>query len=153
MNSLTSKRNHAYRQKQNLQNLTLDIDKIETNTDEVENKLSSVITNTENLLYSGIVNFTHAASETLSTPSIDITSSSKIFNFQWIGTTDSSHLEFTIHASNNGVDFFPIPSALFLKTGSNLECSYPMPFRYHKLTVVNTHASTASTSLQYAARN
>ena len=153
MNSLTSKRNIAYEQKTHRNSLQVEIDKIETNTDEVESKLDSVIANTNNLLYSGIVNFTHSATETLSTPSIDITNSSKMYTFHWIGTTDSTHLDFTIHASNDNITFFPLASALFLKTGTSIECSYKMPFRYHKLTVINSHSSIAATSLHYSARH
>tara|TARA_R110001592_G_scaffold147315_1_gene371770 strand:- start:441 stop:902 length:462 start_codon:yes stop_codon:yes gene_type:complete len=152
MNSLSSKRFHAYEKKNTNNNIKIKLDNISENTDDIESKLDTIIASTNTNVFYGNIGFTFVSLQTLSTPVIDIGVNSKTYNFSWVGIDNSSHLNYSIEISIDNVTFYTLPSALFLSTGTNVEGSYSMPFQYHKLVISNSHSSTAIASLAYSGR-
>ena len=154
MTSLTEKRKASYHHSiahtanQSLSNINL-------NTDELETKMDIIIANTNHdTLVNGEYNFTILATESAETPSIDIGEQSGQYMFQFAGTESSTNLDYTIWTSTDNITFYPLPSAVAVKTNGYVSLEYNMMFQYHKLKIENTHASQTNTvTLVYSGRH
>ena len=153
MSSLSQKRFVAYQNKTLHKSHENELDQIESNTDEVETKLDSVIENTAIDSYSGSISFSFTGTETLYTPVLDLGVKSKCYNFAWVGVESSSNFDYTIEVSSDNITFYPYPASVFLRSGSNVSTNYSIPFRYHKLKIIHSHSSTQTVNLQYSGRN
>ena len=144
MNSLTQKRLVSYNNRPEFG--------IDSNTDDTGDQLDNLIKYTTTA-FSGIINYSLAILVTQSTPVIDIGVQGQLYTFIWLGTKDSTYLNYSVEASSDNVTFFPYIRAVFTQTATTVETHYLMPFRYHKVTVFNNNASTAAnTNLHYAGR-
>jgi len=86
-----------------------------------------------------------AAGFTHTFPSVDITASNGIFEFELAGTLGHANMTFSLEVSQNNVDFFPFP-ILFTIIGNNVSSNFDMVFRYHRIKVTNNSGSTHSIS-------
>ena len=152
MSTLSQKRYVAYQNKTLHKTHENELDQIETNTDELETKLDSVIVNTAIDSYSGSTSLAFTTSETLYTPVIDLGIKSKCYNFAWVGVESSHNFDYTIEVSTDNVTFYPYPSSVFLRSGSNVSTNYSIPFRYHKVKIVHSHSSSQTVNLSYSGR-
>lgn len=122
-----------------------ELDNIDVNTDEVEEKLDTIITNTNHNSVTGTMDATLIAGGVVNSSTIDIGINSGIYKFQWAGTESNQHVDYVIHTSNDGITFHPYPSAVALKINGYISIEYDIVFRYHKLIATNTHASQGTT--------
>ena len=131
------------------------LQKINYNTDELEAKLDAIIANTNHdTLVNGAYNFTILAQAVAETPVINISAESGQYMFQWAGNESSTNLEYTIWTSTDNITFYPLPSALAVKTNGYVAIEYNMMFQYHKLKITNTHAShSSSLTIVYSGRH
>lgn len=113
--------------------------------DEVEPKLDSIISNTNYNSLSGTMASTIAAGGVSTSSIIDIGINSGIYKFHWTGTESNQNVKYVIHISNDNITFHPYHSAVALKINGYISIEYKCVFKYHKLTVTNTHASQATT--------
>lgn len=153
MTTLTSKRKFHYENKH--PNTSLGLSQIDLNTDELESKLDTIIANTNHdTLVNGAYNFTIIAQAVAETPVINISAESGQYMFQWAGTESSTNLDYTIWTSTDNITFYPLPSALAVKTNGYVSIEYNMMFQYHKLKITNTHASqSSSVTIVYSGRH
>tara|TARA_R110000764_G_scaffold33011_7_gene74157 strand:+ start:684 stop:1148 length:465 start_codon:yes stop_codon:yes gene_type:complete len=154
MTSLTEKRKASYHHSiAHIGNQSLN--DINLNTDELETKMDIIIANTNHdTLVNGEYNFTILATESAEIPSIDIGSQSGQYMFQFAGTESSTNLDYTIWTSTDNITFYPLPSAVAVKTNGYVSLEYNMMFQYHKLKIENTHASQTNTvTLVYSGRH
>lgn len=155
MTSLSQKRASAYHHSLGGSSQNSSLGQINLNTDELETKMDTIIANTNHdTLVNGEYNFTILATETSETPSIDIGDQSGQYMFQFAGTESSTNLDYTIWTSTDNITFYPLPSAVAVKTNGYISLEYNMMFQYHKLKIENTHASqTSSVTLVYSGRH
>jgi len=134
---------------------TVNMENVNLNTDELETKLDTIIENTNHdTLVNGEYNFTLIGSAEGETPVIDIGNQSGQYLFQWAGTESTTNLEYTIWTSTDNITFYPLPNALAVKTNGYISMQYEMMFQYHKLKILNTHASqSASVTVVYSGRH
>ena len=170
MNSLTSKRFVQYQNRFSNHNdgdeLEPKLDTLITSTNTTNTKLdltNTNITSTNTKLdsltqftsssISGVLTLSLPILSTQYSPVIDIGAQSQLYTFIWLGTKDSTYLNYSIQVSSDNITYFPYTRAVFTETATSLETHYLMPFRYHKLTVFNNNASTAAnTNIHYAGR-
>lgn len=144
MTSLSEKRASSYHQSLRSDNKN-ELDSIDLNTDEVEAKLDSIISNTNHNSINGSLDATLIAGGVGTSSTIDIGTNSGIYKFQWAGTESNQNVDYLIHTSNDNLTFHPYPSAVALKINGYISIEYDCVFRYHKLIVTNTHASQGTT--------
>ena len=153
MTSLSEKRASAYHHSLRSGNKKA-LDNIHLNTDELEEKLDVVISNTNHNSLKGTLDSTLIAGGVATSPTIDIGINSGIYKFQWAGTETNQNVDYVIHTSNDGVTFHPYPSAVALKINGYISIEYDCVFKFHKLIVTNTHASQGTTlALVYSGRH
>tara|TARA_R110001606_G_scaffold374625_1_gene532531 strand:+ start:8976 stop:9443 length:468 start_codon:yes stop_codon:yes gene_type:complete len=155
MSTLSEKRKFYYEARHSHNETNLTLGAIDLNTDELETKLDTIIANTNHdTLVNGEFNFTLVGSATGETPAVNIGSQSGQYIFQWAGTETSTNLEYTIWTSTDNVTYYPLPSAVAVKTNGYISLQYDMVFQYHKLKIVNTHHSQSSSiTLVYSGRH
>ena len=155
MSTLSEKRKFIYEARHSHNDTNLTLENIDMNTDELEQKLDTIISNTNhNTLINGEYNFTILAGVTVETPVINIGSQSGQYLFQFAGTESSTNLDYTIWTSTDNVTFYPLPSAVAVKINGYVALEYNMMFQYHKLLIENTHPSITSTvTVVYSGRH
>ena len=144
MPSLSEKRASGYHQSLQIDNKP-EIDNINLNTDELEEKLDTIISNTNHNSITGSLDSTLIAGGVVSSSTIDIGINSGVYKFQWAGVESNQNVDYVIHTSNDNITFHPYPSAVALKINGYISIEYDCVFRYHKLIVTNTHASQGTT--------
>jgi len=154
MPTLSEKRLLHYANRHNTHSNT-ELSDINLNTDELEAKLDTIISNTNHdTLVNGEYNFTILAGITAETPVINIGAQSGQYIFQFAGTESTTNLDYTIWTSTDNITFYPLPSAVAVKTNGYVALEYNMMFQYHKLKIENTHASQTSTvTVVYSGRH
>ena len=155
MSTLSEKRKFIYEARHSHNDTNLTLENIDMNTDELEQKLDTIISNTNhNTLINGEYNFTILAGVTVETPVINIGPQSGQYLFQFAGTESSTNLDYTIWTSTDNITFFPLPSAVAVKTNGYVALEYNIMFQYHKLKIENTHQSQTSTvTVVYSGRH
>ena len=136
----------------NITNTNTKLDTIYTNITNTNTKLDS-LTQFISSSISGVLTLAIPIVATQYSSVIDIGVQSQLYTFIWLGTKDSTYLNYSIEASSDNITYFPYTRAVFTETPTSLETHYLMPFRYHKLKVFNNNASTAAnTNLHYGGR-
>jgi len=155
MSTLSEKRKFYYEARHSHNETNLTLGNIDLNTEGLETKLDTIIANTNHdTLVNGEYNFTLVGGGTGETPAVNIGAESGQYIFQWAGTETSTNLEYTIWTSTDNVTYYPLPSAVAVKTNGYIALQYDMVFQYHKLIIVNTSPSQSSSiTLVYSGRH
>ena len=121
------------RNKEQNSNIIVNIDDIEPKLDQIITAVGHTVIYISNV--AGIAGgYTHIF------PSVDITGSNGIFEFELAGTLGHSNMDFSLEVSQDNVTFFPFPT-LFTIMGTNVSATFDMVFRYHRIKCTNNTGS------------
>ena len=114
---------------------------INLNTDDLEPKLDTLILNTAHNSYNTTLTTTLIGNSHTHSSTVDLGNTSFIHHIQVVGTTTTTHLDFTLQVSLDNVTFFDYTKILIHSVGTNITGAGDINFRYYRVLITNTHAS------------
>jgi len=126
---------------------------VNVNTDEVESKLDSVISNTSHSTFALSVGNTISASGSITTATTDFGLASPRVKVNYIGNCTSNSLNIIVEVSQNNVDFYPLHSFVFTQIGINFSCMGQTNFRYLRTKLTDTSGSSNTINLEMVAKS
>ncbi len=133
-------------------NNKMGLNKIDLNTDQVENLLGDIKTGVQHTVFE----LTHTASINPGMhhyfANVDIGATNGIYKFEIAGTIGNANMAFDFEVSHDGITFFSFPNIVTI-IGTNFSATFDMVFRYHRLKVTNHHISTHSVNFIQAGRH
>ena len=128
------------------------LNQIDLNTDGLETLLTSIRTAVEHT----VVEISHSTviigGVTVTFPTVDISASNGIFEFQFAGHLGHSNMTFALEVSQNNVDFHPFP-VVFTIIGNNVSATFDMVFRYHRIKATNNTGGNYSVNFIHSGRH
>tara|TARA_R110000823_G_scaffold226032_1_gene353784 strand:- start:256 stop:723 length:468 start_codon:yes stop_codon:yes gene_type:complete len=153
MPSLSEKRLLHYANRQNAHSNT-ELSDINLNTDELETKLDTIISNTNHNQYSGSSTTIIAGHSTETTiPSVDLGSSSAVHKLQIVGTTTHSNIISLLEVSNDNINWFINPQFSLAIIGTTLSGIGDICFRYFRMKTTDNTGSPITIVVEYSAKN
>lgn len=155
MSSLTDKRRIHYANSLTHNNTNISLGDIETNTDDLEAKMDSVILNTNHNSYTGSnIGLSVAASTTATAiTAVDLGASSAPHKVNIVGTTSNTDIDVVLQVSNDNVTYYDLSNVLISTIGLKISGVGDICFRYIKVNVTNNTGSPVTINLEYAVKN
>jgi len=155
MSSLTEKRRIHYEHSLSHNSTNISLGDIETNTDDLEVKMDSVIANTSHNEFTGsAIGFVvagHATSTVI--PVVDLGSASAPHKINIVGTTTHNNIDVVLQVSNDNVTYYDLPNITISTIGTNISGIGDLCFRYFKVNITDNTGSPVTVSLEYAVKN
>jgi len=155
MSSLTDKRRIHYANSLTHNNTNISLGDIETNTDDLEAKMDSVILNTNHNSFTGSnigLSVAGGATATAIT-AVDLGASSAPHKVNIVGTTGHTDVDVVLQVSNDNVSYYDLSNVLISTIGLKISGVGDICFRYFKVNITNNTGSPVSVSLEYAVKN
>ena len=154
MSTLSERRKFIYEARHSHNDTNLTLGDIDVNTDEVETKLDSLITNTNHNSFSGYTSTSIAGSATNTViSSTDLGASSAPHKLQIVGTTTNTNIDNVIQVSNDNSNFYDLPSFVVSVVGTKLSGIGDICFRYFRMNTTNNTGSPITVVVEYSAKN
>ena len=127
---------------------------INVNTDELETKLDTIISNTNHNQYSGSSTTVIAGHTTETTiASVDLGASSALHKLQIVGTTTHSNITSLVEVSNDNINWFINPQFSIAIIGTTLSGIGDICFRYFRMKTTDNTGSPLTIVVEYSAKN
>ena len=128
------------------------LNQIDLNTDELETLLTSIRTAVEHTVVEISNSTVIIGGVTVTFPTVDISASNGIFEFQFAGHLGHNNMTFALEVSQNNVDFHPFP-VVFTIIGNNVSATFDMVFRYHRIKATNNTGGNYSVNFIESGRH
>lgn len=154
MSTLSERRKFIYEARNSHNETNLTLGDIDVNTDEVETKLDSLITNTNKNSftgYSSTVIAGHATETTIT--AIDLGASSAPHKLQIVGTTTHNNIDNVLQVSNDNITYYDLPSFVISVVGTKLSGVGDICFRYFRMKTTDNTGSPVTVVIEYSAKN
>ena len=152
MTTLTSKRKFHYENKH--PNTSLGLSQIHLNTDELETKLDTIITNTYANKYSLTYNATIAGNSTDRTTAIDFGSALDIHKIQVIGNISiPSNIDCVFEVSEDNITYYELSHHQITVVGNKISGSIDINFRYCRVAITDNTGNAVTVNLLVVAKN
>lgn len=153
MTSLTEKRKASYHHSiAHIGNQSLS--DINLNTDELETKMDTIISNISNNEFKGLSNTSIAGGATGTLiSSVDLGSASSPHKINIVGTTTHTNIDCILQVSNDNITFYDLPHFINTVVGTKFSGIGDTCFRYVKLNGTNNTGSPVTISLEYCIKN
>lgn len=153
MTSLTEKRKASYHHSiAHIGNQSLS--DINLNTDELETKMDTIISNISNNEFKGLSNTNVAGGATGTLISaVDLGSGSSPHKINIVGTTTHTNIDCILQVSNDNITFYDLPHFINTVVGTKFSAIGDTCFRYVKLNGTNNTGSPVTIALEYCIKN
>lgn len=155
MSSLTEKRRIHYEHQLAHNNMNVTLGDIETNTDDLEAKMDSVILNTNHNEFTGsAIGFVvagHATSTVITT--VDLGSQSAPHKVNIVGTSSHNNIDVVLQVSNDNVTYYDLSNITISIIGNKISGIGDICFRYFKINVTDNTGSPVTVNIEYAVKN
>lgn len=155
MSSLTEKRRIHYEHQLAHNNMNVTLGDIETNTDDLEAKMDTVISNTSHNEFTGSsigsVVGAHATITVIS--AVDLGSGSAPHKVNVVGTTSHNNIDVVLQVSNDNVTYYDLPNISISSIGTKISGIGDICFRYFKINVTDNTGSPVTVSIEYSVKN
>ena len=155
MTTFTEKRRIHYLNTLSHNNTNVSLGDIETNTDDLEAKMDTVIANTSRNEYSGSnIGQAISASATVDViTAVDLGVSSAPHKIQLVGTTTNTNIDVALHVSNDNVTYYDLIQVPISTLGTKIYGGGDICFRYFKVKVTDNSGSPVTINLEYSVKN
>ena len=154
MSTLSEKRKFLYEVRNSHNETNLTLGDIDLNTDQLETKLDTLITNTNHNNYTGGTNTTIAGGATETTiASVDLGASSALHKLQVAGTTTHNNIDNVIQVSNDNTNWFDLTHLIVTTVGSKFSAMGNICFRYFRMRTSDNTGSPVTVVVQYSVKN
>ena len=155
MSSLTEKRRIHYEHSLSHNSTNISLGDIETNTDDLEVKMDSVIANTSHNEFTGSSIGFVVPGLTTSTviPVVDLGSASAAHKINIVGTTTHNNIDVVLQVSNDNVSYYDLSQINISSIGYKISGIGDICFRYFKVNITDNGGSPVTVSLEYAVKN
>jgi len=133
-------------------NNKMGLNKIDLNTDEVENLLTDVKTGVQHTVFEIAESASINPGMHFYTTPVDIGGTNGIYKFEVAGSSGHNNMSFDFEVSHNGVTYFSFPNIVTI-IGTKFSATFDMVFRYHRIKITNHDISTHTVSFIQAGRH
>ena len=155
MTTLSQKRQIHYEHQLAHNGMNVTLGEIETNTDDLEAKMDTVIANTSRNEFTGnntgLVIAGHATETAIA--SVDLGSSSAPHKINIVGTTTQNNIDVILQVSNDNITFYDLPNITISTIGTKISGIGDICFRYFKVNITDNTGSPVTINLEYAVKN
>ena len=154
MTSLSEKRSAAYHHSLHSSGHNSNLGQINLNTDELETKMDTIISNISNNEFKGVSSASVAGGTTNTLISaVDLGSASSPHKINIVGTTTHSNIDCILQVSNDNITYYDLPQFIITVVGTKFSGIGDTCFRYVKLNVTNNTGSPVTVALEYCIKN
>lgn len=155
MSSLTEKRRIHYEHQLAHNNMNVTLGDIETNTDDLEAKMDTVISNTSHNEFTGSsIGLSVAGGATVTAiTAVDLGSATAPHKVNIVGTSSHNNIDVVLQVSNDNVTYYDLSNITISIIGNKISGIGDICFRYFKINVTDNTGSPVTVSIEYSVKN
>ena len=154
MSTLAEKRKFHYEARHTHNETNLSLGNIDLNTDQVEAKLDTIISNTSHNEFTGYSSTVIGGGATATTiTAVDLGSASAPHKINIVGTTTHNNIDNIIEVSNDNVTYYELPNIVISVVGTKISAIGDICFRYFRMKTTDNTGSPVTVVIEYNAKN